>query len=180
MIDPFTYAVTSLLWTAVGLALVLHPTLAVLPVVLSHPRLVMVPLSPEVTAVPDKPVQPRRRRPWRPTRGNVVAAVLVALAAASVAQNWKSTQSDRRIVSCLRTYANESADALDARTKANAEQQLALDGVVRVVSESFATGPQDGAKEVRLALDKYLEKRRQTLEAQEQNPYPSPPREVCK
>lgn len=174
MIDQFTYAVTSLLWTAVGLAFTLHPSAAVLLVAPSYPRLVMVPLSQEVTAMPDKPVQPRRRRPWRPTRGNLVALVLIVLAFATGWQGYRSAQ----LVECLRGYANQSAEALIARTDASTQQQAALDEVMRAVSKAFTEGP-SGSNNVRAELEKYLEKRGQTLAAQEKHPYPDPPRDVC-
>lgn len=174
MIDPLTYAVTSLLWTGVGLALALHPSAAVLLVIPSYPRLVMVPLSQEVTAVPDKPVQPRRR-PWRPSRGNVVAVVLVVLAVATGWQGYRGAQ----LVECLRTYANRSAEALIARTDASTKQQAALDEVMRAVARGFTVGP-SGTNDVRKSIDNFLEERAQQLTAQKQHPYPEPPRDVCK
>lgn len=126
------------------------------------------------------PTTPRRRRWWRPTRGNLVALALVLLAFGSTGQAVWAQASDSRITECLRGYANGFADALLTRSDATAEAQAALDELMQVVGNVLATGNPGGGKTVKEAVDNYLAKREQTREAQERNPYPPPPRDICK
>jgi hypothetical protein len=132
------------------------------------------------------PVGPRRWRWWwRPTTSPIVPLFLVLMAmftAGQAVQNRSRNDAQdvetRRVLACQVVYANAVADALDARTQASGEAQAALDRLVTAVAETLRTGPQANQR-VQQAVEEYLEARARSRDAQQRNPYPAPPREVC-
>lgn len=172
---PMMYAAHVAAWSLVGLAAVPH---------VAVDRLVGVQLT-EVFSMPDKIQPPRKRRWWKPKRGNAVMVLLVVFALISTA--WSavlqqaSTDQGRRVEAtnaCLRSYSNGFADAIEARGKSAAEAQTALDELVEVVGGALGSGTTTPTT-VKQAVDKYLGKRSEQRAAQQQNPYPPPPRDLC-
>jgi hypothetical protein len=172
---PIMYAAHAAAWSLVGLAAVPH--VAVDRLVDAQP--------PEVFTMPDKIQPPRKRRWWKAKRGNVVMVLLVLFALVSTA--WSAVlqqanaEQDRRAEAtnvCLRSYANGFADAIEARGESAAEAQSALDELVAVVGGALGSGATTPTT-VKQAVDKYLGKRSEQRAAQQENPYPPPPRDLC-
>lgn len=120
---------------------------------------------------------PEKKRP-KVSSNAVIAAVLVALGLATAVQSYVQSQATARVTECQTAYANGFADALDARSKATAEAQNALDDLLTTVSEVAPTP--EGRAQFRRALADYLEKRAEAKKTQREHPYPDPPRDLCK
>lgn len=121
---------------------------------------------------------PATRKRVRFTSNGVIAAVLIALGIATAVQAYVQSEATARLTDCQTAYANGFADALDARSNATAEAQDALDQLLTVVA-GLDPSP-DSQKKFRDALSDYLEKRAKAKKTQVENPYPEPPRDVCK
>lgn len=142
----------------------------------------------DIMSNPDPPGRPRRRW-WRRLRqrlsGNtVIVCVFVALALVTAVQAYvqgevadRQAQETQRLTECLKDYANDVADALDARSSATGQAQESLDKFIGAVST--ATPDVQGRDLVRRALDVYLQTRKSAKQAQAANPFPPAPRDVC-
>lgn len=133
--------------------------------------------------------QPRQRwwRRWRRrvTTNGVIVVIFVSFALLTAVQAYvqgeradRQTAETQRLTTCLRDYANDVADALDARSTASGQAQQALDDFLAAVST--ATPDEQGRDLVRTALADYLTRRKAAKEAQAANPFPPAPREVCR
>lgn len=132
----------------------------------------------------------RRHQMRRRFGGSVVPAVLVALAIVTAVQsvvtartNDAQDEETRRVQKCQLVYANGFADALEARSTATTEAQNALDELMSTVGQLTTGNPGEAAEtraKFRQALDAYLSKRAEAKKQQQQNPYPPPPRDLCK
>jgi hypothetical protein len=136
------------------------------------------------------------RRVWRTVRGKItgvrlLGAVVLALTIVTGLQGYaqgKATERQGReterqaeitkqLVSCLRTYSNELADAIELRSKASAEAQDASDNLWFGVAQAPQT--QEGRDQARRVFDDYIAKRAAAKKTQTDHPYPPPPRDVC-
>ena len=127
---------------------------------------------------------PKKKR-VRVTSNGVIAALLIVLGIATAVQasvqsgvNEQQNQANARQDACQTAYANGFADALEARSKATAEAQDAVDELWATVA-AIMQSP-EGREEFRVALDKYLTKRADAKKAQTENPFPPAPRDMCK
>lgn len=134
-------------------------------------------VQPEGDEMPN-PSTPKKRRRARFTSNGVIAGLLILLGTATAVQAYVQSQDTARLNECQTAYANGFADALDARSKASVEAQDAQDELWTTVA-SLSPAPE--SREVfRQALADYLKKRAQAKKAQAENPFPEPPRDVCK
>lgn len=127
-----------------------------------------------------------RLRWWDRVNARVVIAVLVVgLGVLTVAQGLVQSAAVRRISECNTAFANQFADALEARSSASQQAQDALDELMTVVGQLGATPPTSEAdlasrrETYRKAITGYLAKRAEVKAQQTKNPYPKPPRESC-
>lgn len=132
-------------------------------------------MSDVETGSVSKPVKQRRF-----SLIHVIGLALIGLSVFSAIQDNAQDEATARLTECQLAYADGFADALDARSKASLESQEALDAwMTRVNAVIQAPSPQ-AAEEIRKAFTEYLEARREAKETQKTNPYPDPPRDVCK
>lgn len=139
---------------------------------------VAVVVNPEETDMPAAP-----HRPWyrRITSNGLIGAVVFVLAVGTVVQGYVASEATRRVAECTRGYSNGFADALDARSDANAAAQQALDDLMTKVGElSSGVSTPDSRAVFRSALNDYLAKRAEAKKQQAENPFPLAPRDVCK
>lgn len=127
---------------------------------------------------------PPSHKRHRLTLLHVIGMVLIVLTCASSVQAWQAqrdnerlTQDNARLAQCLASYSNAIADAIEVRSKASSEAQQAQDEMWRTLLQ-LSPGPESQAK-ARKVFQDYLDKRAQVAKAQQTNPYPPPPREVC-
>lgn len=125
----------------------------------------------------EMPSSPRKHR-FRVTLNGFIAAALVGLGIATAVQAAVQGAATSRLTDCQTAYANGFADALDARSKATAEAQDALDGLLGTVA--LLTPTPEGRQQFWDALNDYLDKRAEAKKTQAENPYPPAPRDVCK
>jgi hypothetical protein len=85
---------------------------------------------------------------------------------------------DATLITCLNKFANDMADALDARTEASAPRDKAEAKVFRVVYDQYKTGKASRA-EFEKALAAYVAADDNLTRERAKNPIPDPPREVC-
>lgn len=138
---------------------------------------IAVAVNPEDTDMATRP-----HRPWyrRVTSNGVVGVVVFVLAVATVVQGYVSSEATRRVAECTKGYSNGFADALDARSDANAQAQQALDDLMTKVGELTTGAATAESRAVfRSALNDYLAKRAEAKKQQTENPYPPAPRDVC-
>lgn len=114
------------------------------------------------------------------TGNHVLGTVVFVLAFGTVVQGYIQNERTESQAACLRNYSNGFADALDVRSKATAEAQQALDDLMTEIGQLTATPSADNQIRFRVALQAYLTKRTETKQEQKDNPYPAPPRDVCK
>lgn len=128
----------------------------------------------------------RRRWPMR-----VVGAALLVLAVLGAVQTWTAAQADRRadaelarqaadnkrLTECLRAYSDGLATALEARSAAADEAQLAED----TLFETLLTTPPTavGREAARTAFTDYVRRRAQARADRALHPLPEPPRVTC-
>jgi hypothetical protein len=166
--SSLTYVVQSLPWTLAGF---IGGCLVTIKVI--QTRL--------VGTLQEKPVTPPKPPPNRRiTTIHVLLAmglVVVALTIASAVQSWLVQQANDRLTQCLVSFADKTADAIDARSKASTEAQKAQIQMWRTI---FGQPQNDeGRAEARRVFEGYLNKATASIEAQKTNPYPPPPRDVC-
>jgi len=117
-----------------------------------------------------------RRRPRIRLRvQHYVAFFLVALGIFTAVQSWRQS-------ACMQDYANFFADALDARSTSSSSAQEANDQLWETIGRLMTgsqTGP-DARQKFEAALQDFLTKRSAAKEQQRLNPYPPPPRDLCK
>ncbi len=136
-------------------------------------------LQDEGDAMSDPSAPQTKRRPWkRVTSNGVIGFLLVALGAATAVQSYAQSEATARLTECQTAYANGFADALDARSTATAEAQDALDELLTTVASLTPTP--ESRQRFADALGEYLSKRAAAKQAQKDNPYPEPPRDVCR
>jgi thiol:disulfide interchange protein len=114
---------------------------------------------------------------WRPNGRDVFGLILVILGIFTAVQTMVQSRATDRLTVCVATYSDQLAVAIDIRSKASAEAQRASD----VMWQSIANLPQtdEGRAKARQVFTEYIAKREAANRAQEQNPYPPPPRAVC-
>lgn len=184
-IDCAVYVIQSVAWSLLGFVVGV-----VVARIRPGPHVTVYVTTTEATVSelePASPRPPRRAWPRRVTMQGLIGAVVVVLALVSsiqgvVLQRQNVTQDaeDRRILTCQAAYANGFADALDARTTAALEAQTALDRVMDVVAESMRSGSPEARAAVQQSVDEYRDSRAKSKAAQQQNPYPPAPRDLCK
>lgn len=128
----------------------------------------------------DMAVSPRK--PWyrRITGNGVIGVVVFVLAVGTVVQGYVASEATRRIAECTKGYSNGFADALDARSDANAQAQQALDDLMTKVGElSAGVSTPESRAVFRSALNDYLSKRAEAKKKQSEHPFPPAPRDVC-
>lgn len=130
---------------------------------------------------PEEPMTEPRR--FRLRFNHILAAVVFLLAVGSVVQGYVYNATTQRIADCTRGYSNGFADAIDARSQASQDAQSALDDLMESVG-TVVFGTDAGTPQARQrfgdALSEFLAKREEAKKQQELNPYPPPPRDVCK
>jgi hypothetical protein len=131
--------------------------------------------SPEESKV-DK----RSRGARRVTGTQVLGVVVFLLAVGTMTQGYIQNQRSESQATCLRNYSNGFADALEVRSKTSAEAQQALDDLMTEIGQLTSSPSADNQVRFRVALQTYLSKRAETKQEQKDNPYPAPPRDVCK
>jgi hypothetical protein len=133
-----------------------------------------------VTAQEITDEQTVRRRRW-PRR--LLDTFIVLLFVGSAAQAYYQDSQTRRVADCTNAYSDLFADSLEARSSASASAQQALDVLMETVGQ-LTTGTEAGTPQVRAkfraALDEYLLQRTESKKQQAQNPFPPPPRDLCK
>lgn len=134
---------------------------------------------PEGSSTVDKETPARTRRRWRPTGQFLLGVVVVLLGILTVAQGLVSDAETRRLTQCQSTYANASADALDARSKANVAAQDALDALITQIAATSSGGgePTPAQREkARAVIADYIAKRAEQKTLLQQHPLPPAPR----
>lgn len=120
------------------------------------------------------------RKPWYRSSQAWIGAAVAAIGLATAGQWYVSGQDTKHLTECTAAYANGYADALERRT---VEAQKVTDGQDKLwmlFQEAMNTAPsQDLRDRFKVQLDSYLEARAKSRQAQIQNPYPEPPRDVC-
>ncbi|MGB3443901.1 MAG: hypothetical protein WBA97_34620 [Actinophytocola sp.] len=166
---PWNYILLSVPWTGVGLLvgwLMGRSTVAV--------DALADAVQDEGDPVPEGQIARRSRF----TGTHVLGAIIVILGVFTAVQSYVQSDATARLTECQTAYANGFADALDARSTATSEAQDALDQLLSSVAA--VTPTEEGRRQFQDALTAYLEKRAVAKKAQQENPYPSPPRDVCK
>ncbi|MBP2341132.1 hypothetical protein JOF41_007386 [Saccharothrix coeruleofusca] len=127
------------------------------------------------------PVDRVPRRKWL-TFEKLLAGFFLCLAIFTAAQGWRQDQATRRVAECTQAYSDGFAAALDERSQASAEAQAALDELMTTVGDVMAATPGDaGARQrVQEAVSEYLTKRAEARKQQQDNPFPPPPRDLCR
>lgn len=120
--------------------------------------------------------QPSRRPRFSAT--HVIGVVVALLGIFTAVQSYVQGEATERLAVCTQAYSNGFADAIEERSKASADAQNALDDFITAVAK--ATPTEAGRDQVRKAFDDYLSKRATAKKAQAENPYPAPPRDVCR
>lgn len=166
-----TYLIESLPWAVAGF---LAGCLAMLKVQPSPDHHRETPMSSTETP-------PRRRRL---TLVHIIGLVVVTLTITSAIQvqiqsreTERQRQASERLTQCLVIYANEIADAIDIRSKAGQEAQVATVQMWRSVFGQPQT--EEGRAAARKVFETYLDKQDAALKTQQANPYPPPPRTLC-
>lgn len=136
------------------------------------------PMSPIDTSPPKPtPASPTVRKVRRFTLLHAIGLVVVALTIVSALQSWYQSRAAAQLTRCLTAYANANADAIDARSKANAEGQKASVDMWRTVFNLPQTDA--GRAEARRVFQSYLDKQDAALKTQQEHPFPPAPRDVC-
>lgn len=84
----------------------------------------------------------------------------------------EQSRATERIAACVKSYSDGFADALDARSAVSAAATDALDEFFFAI----AAAPE----QARQRFDDYIAKRKAAKATQAANPYPAPPRDVCR
>lgn len=110
---------------------------------------------------------------------HALGLVVVLLGIFTAVQGYVQGEATARLVDCHRAYSTGFADAIDARSRAAADSQAALDDLLMKVSLALPN-TESGGEQVRIALTDYLKKREEAKKTQAENPYPPAPRDLCK
>lgn len=109
-----------------------------------------------------------------------VGLVLLAMCLITLMLSWrasaKSTESNthlRAYVSCQAEWTTFLYKAIATNRTANGEAQAAMDDLVSTVSEAKSE------VDTRAALVRYKAAREAQIKAQQENPLPPPPKQVC-
>jgi hypothetical protein len=132
--------------------------------------------EPSMTSI-GTPSAPTARKVRRFTLLHAIGLIVVALTIMSALQSWYQSRAAAQLTRCLTAYANANADAIDARSKANAEGQKASVDMWRTVFSLPQTDA--GRAEARRVFQNYLDKQDAALKAQQEHPFPAAPRDVC-
>lgn len=144
--------------------------------------------TPQEDAVPaaDQPTPRKRFRRW--FNRAFVPGVLITMAVVTVVQSVITARTNaaqdveiKRVQACQLAYANDFADAIDARASASAAAQDAVDELWSTIGRLMTGGASPTAREeFAAALSDYLAKRATAKKKQQENPYPPAPRDLCK
>lgn len=120
-------------------------------------------------------------KPRRPrfTSTNLIGVLVVLLGIATAVQSYAQSDATERLAVCQRAYSDGFADALDARTQANTEAQLALDNLMSTVGDVLTSADPAARDRLTAAVSEYLSKRVEAKKTQAANPYPPAPRDAC-
>jgi hypothetical protein len=123
---------------------------------------------------------PMRRRGDR--RSLIFGAFLVGLAALTVLLSAISLVRLESLTRCQANYAEQAAEATQARTRAAEDDREALNLLVRRVTDAVASVPDADARrpQVQAALGDYTAAVREADAQREAQPFPAPPSEVCR
>lgn len=119
--------------------------------------------------------KPKRRNRFTWMHG--IGLVVLALTIFSAIQAQRQSDANKRQAKCLATYANAIADAIDARSKAALEVQKATVEMWRTIFGQPQTDA--GRAESKRVFESWLRAQEASIQTQQTNPYPAPPREVC-
>lgn len=140
----------------------------------------------EETEVPEETKRRLREIIGRVRPMHLAMVLLVAIGAVTALLGFSaSTRSNEALnqtkatLQCVRDYADGLADTLKARADSAADAQSQLDQVMETVANAFSTPNEAAGTQVRIAIDGYVKLRRSARAAQQANPYPDPPRDVC-
>lgn len=119
------------------------------------------------------------------TGNHVLGAVVFLLAFGTVVQGYIQNEQTKRVGECTRAYSNGFADAIDARSQASSEEREALVQWMRTLDELITKAPlggdpAEGRRKFGQATSEYLKKQADLKQKQQENPFPAPPRDVCK
>lgn len=126
---------------------------------------------------PEGPVTEKPRAWWQPTGMRVLGGFVLILSIASAVQGYVLASRTDELTQCLVRYANTTADAIEARSKASSEAQQAEDQMLLTVLQQQPTD--EGRAAARKAVQGYLDKRAEATKAQREHPYPDAPRDLC-
>lgn len=167
------YLIQSVPWIAVGLLvgfILARSTVAVEQIA----DAVQIEVE-SMSGIDDGVVKDRRSRF---TATHVLGVVVVLLGVFTAVQSYVQGEATATLTECQLAYADGFADALDARSAATSEAQDALDELLTTVAQLTPTP--ESRQVFRDALNEYLDKRAEAKKTQAENPYPEPPRDVCK
>lgn len=132
-------------------------------------------------------VDQRSRGAWlrKATVTHVLGVVVFILAVGTVVQGYVHNQQTKKIAECTRGYSNGFADALDARSEAQVAEREALVAWMRTLDELMTKAPMGSdpaaaRQRFAAATSEYLKKQAELRQKQQDNPYPDPPRDICK
>lgn len=121
----------------------------------------------------------KRARERRAISTNLLAGVLIILGVLTAAQGYVLNDQATQLALCQQAYSNGFADALDARSQANADAQEALEAWMKTVGQVLSAPDPSGRARLTAAIADYLEKREKARKTQEANPFPEAPRDAC-
>jgi hypothetical protein len=163
--SSLTYLIQSLPWAVAGFLAGCLSTLQIRP-------------TPDALAPPENTMATApQKKPRRFTLVHIIGLVVLVLTIFSAIQTQVQSDANDRLTRCLVTYANATADAIDARSKAATEAQKATIAMWRTVFEQPQTDA--GRAEARRVFAEYLQKQEASIQTQQTNPYPAAPRDVC-
>lgn len=168
--SSLTYLVESLPWALAGFLAGCLVTLKVqTPATGAHQE------APVTT--PPKP--PRRRiiALRQLTAIHFIGLIVVVLTIMSAVQSWLNQAANDRLTACLVTYANATADAIEVRSKASSQAQVAQVQMLQTIVQQPQTD--EGRAAARKVFEDYLAKAAASIAAQQANPYPPAPHDVC-
>lgn len=141
------------------------------------------PAEPRLPASPAKPEPSRRRAAnWlsRISTQVVVGIIVVLLGALTLLQGARQSADTDRLTRCLADYSTEFSGALEARSKASADAQDALDKLINTIASNIASPDHVAGQNItRQAIRDYVNSRARVKQSQQANPYPAPPKARC-
>jgi hypothetical protein len=158
----FTYLVESLPWALAGFLVGRLATVKA-----------QTPAAHQEAPVTTPTTPPRRRI----TVIISIGLVVVVLTILSAVQSWLAQQANDRLTKCLVSYANATADSIEARSKASSEAQIAQVQMWRAVFQQAQTD--EGRAAARELFEDYLDKQDAAIKIQQTHPFPPAPHDVC-